>query len=91
MTAPNPAHYLPRPDYPRWPAHSGHVKALLGLDANAPLPADGMPERVVHGIAIWVAPLVKGRFALRVRARCPVCGTEVAAGRLYQHAAIHAG
>jgi hypothetical protein len=87
---PDPAHYLPHPDRRAWPAQAHHVKAMLGLKENDALPEAGMPERLVHGIAVWVVPLKRGPFALRVYARCPVCGTEVAAGRLYQHAKVHA-
>lgn len=78
---------------PRWPdrnrnVHSGGMNLLLGLPLKAKLPAEGMPEREVQGVVLWVAPLVADRKTVRghrVRARCPHCAKEMSAGRLFQH------
>ena len=75
--------------------HSYEVYALLGLAPGQKLPPEGMPERLIQGIPVWVLPLPEvkvkryvrqqRRFALRVRARCPQCGKETALSRLIQH------
>lgn len=81
------------------PARADEVMELLGLGPKAKLPPEGMEERLIQGIPVWVNPLpepkgpnpwsVSGRahrrFALRVRARCPQCAKETAASRLAQH------
>lgn len=76
----------------RWsgPASAWEVKALLGLREGQALPRDGMAERLIDGVRVYVAPLLargrKGRDfqGLRVMAICE-CGKHVAVGRLAQH------
>ncbi len=59
--------------------------ALLG---TAKLPAEGMPERGIQGVRVYVKPLPEGkpgqRQSLRVMAIC-TCGQHVPVGRLHQH------
>lgn len=71
-----------------WTAHSHHVKAMLGLDVDAHLPAAGLAPQILQGIKVWVAPLDPARShrrVHRVRAECPDCQKEMSAGRLHQH------
>lgn len=85
-----------------WNAHSKTVRELLGLKRTAKLPAEGMPEQQVQGIVVWVNPapapvyvqrwgktVLLHRATHRVMARCPICGEEMSAGRLHQHAKLH--
>jgi hypothetical protein len=92
----NPNHIVFADSYrPHCGNHSYEVYALLGLAPKAKLPPEGMPERLIQGIPVWVDPLPEvklnrygrpqRRFALRVRARCPQCGKETALSRLIQH------
>jgi hypothetical protein len=68
-------------------ADAHDMYALLGVKR---LPTEGMPERLIHGVRIYVKPLrpsanVRRNFqGLRVIAIC-ACGKHVAAGRLHQH------
>lgn len=77
-------------------AQAHHVGAMLGLP-NGRVPVEGFPKTVLDGIEVWAEPLVPNPWVkrnfqgLRVRAKCPVCGKEVALGRLAQHAVIHRG
>jgi hypothetical protein len=73
-------------------AQSGEVLAMLGLKPGHHLPKEGMPVRKIQGIEVWVASsdVKKNRFTHRVMAKCPVCGKAMSAGRLHQHATIHA-
>ena len=52
------------------------------------LPIEGMPERLIQGVRVYVKPLPAGaprqRQSLRVTAICD-CGRHVAVGRLRQH------
>lgn len=60
---------------------------LLGVKA---LPVEGMPERLIQGVRVYVRPLpakvgARRNFqGLRVMAICE-CGKHVAVGRLHQH------
>lgn len=77
-----------------WAAFSAEIKAMLGLRPGEKLPHGGMVAREVQGITVWVEPLPERvgrarRFALRVKARCPVCSKVVAVSRLRQHSAVH--
>ena len=67
------------------------------------LPKEGMDPQVIQGITVWVNPAAPKKTVdrwgkehivksskHRVMARCPVCGEEMSAGRLHQHAKIHA-
>lgn len=59
---------------------------LLGVKV---LPVEGMPERLIDGVRVYVRPLPvkvgsRRRFSLRVMAICE-CGRHVAVGRLGQH------
>jgi hypothetical protein len=69
------------------PAAAWDVYKLLGL-SNDRLPVEGMPERIINGVRVYVRPLPAGepgqRQSLRVMAICD-CGRHVAVGRLHQH------
>ena len=68
-------------------ATAADMREYLGLARNAKLPAEGMPEREVHGVLVYVAPLnpaTSRRRLHRIYAIC-TCGTHVPAGRLHQH------
>lgn len=69
----------------RTKADAGEVKTLLGLDPKAHFPPEGMPEREVQGVRLYVTP-ERGdkRRKHRVFAICE-CGTHVPAGRMFQH------
>ena len=75
------------PRYPHYAASSHDILAMLGVKK---LPPEGMPERLIEGIRVYVRPLiprpgVRRNFqGLRVRAICQ-CGRDVAVGRLHQH------
>lgn len=64
---------------------------LLKLGVRS-LPAEGMAERLIDGVRVYVAPLVESRRrkgqrvfqGLRVMAIC-ACGRHIAVGRLHQH------
>lgn len=70
-------------------ASSSDMLSLLGVKK---LPRDGMAERLIQGVRVYVAPLVPGWGkrankswqGLRVMAIC-TCGQHVAVGRLHQH------
>jgi hypothetical protein len=70
-------------------AHSDVVYRLLGVRPGQ-LPVEGMPERVIHGVRVYVRPLPpkvgqrRNWDGLRVMAICE-CGRHVAVGRLHQH------
>jgi hypothetical protein len=61
--------------------------ALLG---TAKLPVEGMPERLIQGVRVYVKPLppsassFRNFCGLRVMAIC-TCGQHVPVGRLHQH------
>lgn len=67
--------------------HAHDMYALLGVTSGT-LPREGMPERVINGVRVYVKPVVdEGRrrnFRLRVTAICE-CGKHVPVGRLHQH------
>ena len=52
------------------------------------LPIEGMPERLIQGVRVYVKPLPEGkpgqRQSLRVTAICD-CGKHVPVGRMHQH------
>jgi hypothetical protein len=68
-------------------ADAHDMYALLGVKT---LPVEGMPEREIHGVRVYVRPLppktgVRRNFqGLRVMAIC-ACGQHVAVGRMAQH------
>jgi hypothetical protein len=69
-------------------ADAHDMYALLGVKT---LPKEGMPEREIHGVRVYVRPLppaapgVRRNFqGLRVMAICP-CGRRLAVGRMGQH------
>jgi hypothetical protein len=71
----------------RWKYADAHdMYALLG---TRKLPAEGMPERLIQGIRVYVKPLPDGkprqRQSLRVTAICDDCGRHIAVGRMHQH------
>jgi len=68
-----------------WPASAHDMYRELGVRR---LPAEGMPERVIQGVRVYVKPLpplpLRQRQSLRVMAICN-CGRHVPVGRLHQH------
>lgn len=70
----------------------------LGLRAGGHLPAEGMPERLIQGVRVYVLPAVghmppmvaamtggycpRKSSAHRVMAVCPACERHMSAGRL---------
>lgn len=78
--------------YENWPMHSGEMMQELGLKSGGHLPAEGMPERTINGVTIYVLPAEPstGRKSSkhRVMAICPVCNRHMSAGRLNQHARL---
>lgn len=69
-------------------AHSHHIKVMLGLDAKAKLPSEGMPAREIQGITVYVLSIEDARARKqfhRVMAICPTCKAHLSAGRLHQH------
>ena len=72
----------------RWHYANAHdMYRYLGTRA---LPAEGMPERVIEGVRVYVKPLApkvgtrRNFQGLRVMAICE-CGQHLAVGRLAQH------
>lgn len=68
-------------------ATAGDVLRLLGLRAGGHLPPEGMAERFIDGVRVYVAPVVKGDRRVRghrVYAICD-CGRHIPVGRLHQH------
>src|SRR5262245_43259257 len=62
---------------------------LLGLKPKGHLPTDGMPEREIQGVRIYVKPYVQrpprhNASKHRVMAICK-CGRHISVGRLHQH------
>jgi hypothetical protein len=69
-------------------ADAHDMYALLGTRT---LPPEGMPERIIQGVRVYVKPLPAGpprqRQSLRVTAICE-CGKHVPVGRMHQHLPI---
>jgi len=61
--------------------------AALGLDPKRHLPDEGKLPQYVGNVLVWVVPRVKGtnQDAKRVWCKCPQCGRELTAGKLFQH------
>lgn len=76
-------------------ATATEMKALFDLRETDNLPPEGRPAKIYNGIAIWIAPLAGDapkhgrRMSHRMRARCPKCGEDVSASRLWQHLPTH--
>lgn len=68
-------------------ADAHDMYALLGVKS---LPPEGMPERLIHGVRVYVKPLapkvgMRRNFqGLRVMAICK-CGQHLPVGRMHQH------
>ena len=72
-----------------WKASSAEVLRLMGC-ADGRAPVDGVAEREVQGIKVWVNALglyAPGRH--RLMAECPVCLKRMSVGRLQQHSKVH--
>jgi hypothetical protein len=71
--------------------HSHEMMEALGLKPGAHLPKEGMPERLIQGIRVYVKPSGEKTSARsnsskhRVIAICPGCNRHISAGRLHQH------
>lgn len=69
----------------KWAMHSGEMMEALGLKAGHHLPAEGMPERLIQGVRVYVLaakPTAHKSSAHRVMAVCPACERHMSAGRL---------
>lgn len=72
-------------------ASNTDMKALLGLRPGQKLPAEGMPERLIQGVRVYVTPKGAGRKRIlksskhRIMAICGQCYAHVSVGRLHQH------
>lgn len=70
-------------------ADASELYRLLGVRPGA-LPAEGLPERTIQGIRVYVRPLPektgqrRNWDGLRVMAVC-ACGRHLPVGRLHQH------
>jgi hypothetical protein len=72
-----------------WAMHSDEMLKTLGVEGSK-LPLEGLPQREIQGIQVWVVPHVphpNGRKSSkhRVLCACPNCGRVLSAGRLHQH------
>jgi hypothetical protein len=73
--------------YPPRAVQADEMFQLLGVRR---LPRDGMPERLIQGVRVYVKPLLPkigwraSWQGLRVMAIC-TCGRHVPVGRLHQH------
>ena len=71
-------------------ANNGDMLEHLGLKRTAKLPKEGMPERLIQGVRVYVKPSESGGTRARrackhrVMAICE-CGQHVPTGRLHQH------
>ena len=67
-------------------ANAWDMYRLLGVKM---LPAEGMPERLIDGVRVYVKPLPEGKIgqrqSLRVTAICDDCNRHLAVGRMHQH------
>lgn len=76
-----------------YPANADDMYRLLGVTSST-LPKEGMAERLIQGVRVYVAPIVagwenrhgyhKGWQGLRAMAICE-CGRHIPVGRLHQH------
>lgn len=80
----------------RWKYADAHdMYAQLGVTSST-LPHEGMSERLIAGVRVYVKPLPthisagRRRFCLRVMAICE-CGQHLAVGRMHQHACKKVG
>ena len=73
---------------------SPEMMETLGLKPGGHLPKEGMPEREIQGIRVYVKPAnepIIGKYYThrntkhRVIAICPGCNRHLSAGRLHQH------
>jgi len=65
------------------------IKELFGLKPKDKWPDAGMPVQPIQGIFSWVEPRTPGKFKIRAKCQCFVCGKTVAIGRLAQHNKVH--
>ena len=79
--------YSPR--FPQYAASSDDMHAMLGVKR---LPDEGMPERLIQGIRVYVKPIVRVKGSKsskhRVMAICK-CNQHLSVGRLHQHKCFH--
>lgn len=65
------------------------ARDMYALLETSVLPVEGMPERIIQGVRVYVKPLPEGkprqRQSLRVTAICDDCGKHIAVGRMHQH------
>jgi hypothetical protein len=92
---------ISKPTRPTWYADNWDMHELLGLPRGGRLPVEGMPERLIQGVRVYVKPLIGERpvrgnplFGQRLRRgkrnghrviAICGCGQHVSAGRLHQH------
>lgn len=73
-------------------AYNNRVARMMAALGVKRLPAEGLPEREVDGVKVWVAPLDPSPTARRFKrsthrllCECPRCGKTMSFGRLAQH------
>lgn len=84
-----PPQWLSHPSHPQWQATAGQVKVLFGLRENEEWPPEGMPKREIQGFICWVDPITEGKFKIRAKMFCGLCGDETPIGRMKQHIKKH--
>lgn len=74
----------------RWRANNGDMMEFLGFKRTAKLPKEGMEQREIQGVQVYVKPSTSGDT--RARRECKhrviaicTCGQHVPTGRLHQH------
>jgi hypothetical protein len=84
-------HMIRSPRFPQYNAQSHDIHALLGVKK---LPDEGMPERLIQGVRVYVKPIVRvpgvKSSKHRVMAICR-CNQHLSVGRLHQHKCFHDG
>lgn len=59
----------------KWAMHSGEMMEALGLKSGGHLPAEGMPERLIQGVRVYVRPAVI--LETVIHTCCRHCGGDI--------------
>lgn len=81
--------FVRNPRFPGRQAFDPDIKVMFGLKAEQKWPEQGMTHRNIDGIRCWVDPIVIGKFTIRAKCLCPICGKAMPIGRLEQHSKVH--
>src|SRR4051812_24727306 len=70
-----------------YPLDHQDLYRFLGLNPNKHLPKDGLSERKIGNVLVWVVPKIEGKRqdAARTLCGCPTCNKIFTAGKLAQH------